>query len=80
MRAQTYRAVFSGYSSPSSLLEACAQPARSAAAAVRRQLREYRRRVRTRHELMTLSESDLRDIFRTRAEVEAEARKPFWRA
>jgi len=33
-----------------------------------------------RNELITLSDIDLRDIRWTRAEMEAEARKPFWRA
>jgi uncharacterized protein YjiS (DUF1127 family) len=40
---------------------------------------EWRRRVRIRNELIMLSDSDLRDIGWTRAEVEAEGRKPFWR-
>ena len=39
---------------------------------------EWRRRVRVRNELLTLSDGDLRDIRWTRAEVEAEGRKPFW--
>ena len=41
---------------------------------------QWRRRVRMRNELMTLGDGDLRDIGSTRAEVEAECRKPFWRA
>jgi uncharacterized protein YjiS (DUF1127 family) len=41
---------------------------------------QWRRRVRIRNELITLSDGDLRDIGWTRAEVEAERRKPFWRA
>jgi len=41
---------------------------------------QWRRRVRMRNELMTLSDRDLRDVRWTRAEVEAECRKPFWRA
>ena len=40
----------------------------------------WRKRVRLRRELMGLSASDLHDIRWTRAEVEAEGRKPFWRA
>jgi uncharacterized protein YjiS (DUF1127 family) len=40
----------------------------------------WRRRVRIRNELITLSYSDLRDIGWTRAEAETERRKPFWRA
>jgi uncharacterized protein YjiS (DUF1127 family) len=41
---------------------------------------QWRRRARIRNELTTLSDGDLRDIRWTRAEVEAECRKPFWRA
>ena len=41
---------------------------------------QWRRRVSIRNELMSLGDSDLRDIGWTRAEVEAERRKPFWRA
>ena len=41
---------------------------------------EWRRRARMRNELTTLSDGDLRDIGWTRAEVDAERRKPFWRA
>jgi len=44
------------------------------------QFSEWRRRVCMRRELLTLSDSDLRDIRWTRAEVEAEGRKPFWKA
>jgi uncharacterized protein YjiS (DUF1127 family) len=39
----------------------------------------WQRRVRIRNELITLNDGDLRDIGWTRAEVEAEHRKPFWR-
>jgi uncharacterized protein YjiS (DUF1127 family) len=42
--------------------------------------REWQRRVRVRNELMMLSERDLRDLRWTRQDVEAEARKLFWRA
>jgi len=48
--------------------------------AVREIMAQWRRRVSIRNELMTLGDSDLRDIGWTRAEVEAERRKPFWRA
>jgi uncharacterized protein YjiS (DUF1127 family) len=54
--------------------------ARDSITLVRAYLIEWRRRVRIRNELITLGASDLRDIRWTRAEVEAEARKPFWRA
>jgi uncharacterized protein YjiS (DUF1127 family) len=40
----------------------------------------WRRRARRRSELMMLSDRDLHDIRWTRAEAEAEARKPIWRA
>jgi uncharacterized protein YjiS (DUF1127 family) len=40
---------------------------------------EWRQRVRMRNELIALSDGDLRDIGWTRAEVDAERRKPFWR-
>jgi uncharacterized protein YjiS (DUF1127 family) len=43
-------------------------------------MREWRRRVRCRNELITLCDRDLRDLGWTKAEVEAERRKPFWRA
>jgi len=44
----------------------------------REAMAQWRRRVRTRNKLTTLSVDDLRDIRRTRAEVEAERCKPFW--
>jgi uncharacterized protein YjiS (DUF1127 family) len=40
---------------------------------------EWARRVRSRRDLMELSDRDLWDIRLTRAEVAREARKPFWR-
>jgi uncharacterized protein YjiS (DUF1127 family) len=64
----------------SASLEAYLHRALEITNAFRLQVREWRRRVRTRSELITLSNSDLGDIRWTRAEVEAEARKPFWRA
>jgi uncharacterized protein YjiS (DUF1127 family) len=39
---------------------------------------QWRRRVRTRNKLTTLSDDDLRDIRKTRAEVEAERCRAFW--
>lgn len=48
--------------------------------AARQVIADSQRRVRVRNELITLSDGDLRDIGWTRAEVEAERRKPFWRA
>ena len=41
---------------------------------------QWRRRVRTRNKLTMPSDDDLRDIRRTRAAVEAERCKAFWRA
>ena len=38
-----------------------------------------RRRIRLRGELLALTDNELRDIRWTRAEAEAQARKPFWR-
>jgi uncharacterized protein YjiS (DUF1127 family) len=42
-------------------------------------LREWRRRSRSRRDLMTLSDRDLWDMRLTRAEAGQEATKPFWR-
>lgn len=75
--------VSTGHSSQTSLFKAYAGYAhqvRHVLVAVRLQVREWRRRVRCRNELITLSGCDLRDLGWTKAEVEAEARKPFWRA
>jgi uncharacterized protein YjiS (DUF1127 family) len=41
---------------------------------------EWRRRVRMRDELTTLSDLDLRDFGWTRGHANLECRKPFWRA
>jgi uncharacterized protein YjiS (DUF1127 family) len=49
-------------------------------AAGRRIMARWQRRVRMRNELATLSDGDLCDVRWTRAEAEAERRKPFWRA
>jgi uncharacterized protein YjiS (DUF1127 family) len=46
----------------------------------RKIIAQWRRRVRMRIELATLTDGDLSDIRWTRAEIEAERRKPFWRA
>jgi uncharacterized protein YjiS (DUF1127 family) len=43
-------------------------------------LERWRKRVRARRELLALSDRDLHEIRWTRAEAEAEGRKPFWRA
>jgi uncharacterized protein YjiS (DUF1127 family) len=49
-------------------------------ASAREIIAEWRRRVRSRNELMTLSDGNLRDIGWTKAEVRAECAKPFWQA
>jgi uncharacterized protein YjiS (DUF1127 family) len=46
--------------------------------AIREVTAQWWRRVLTRNKLTTLSDGDLRDIRRTRAEVEAERCKAFW--
>jgi uncharacterized protein YjiS (DUF1127 family) len=43
-------------------------------------LERWRKRVRARRELLVLSDSDLQEIRWTKAEAEAEGRKPFWQA
>jgi uncharacterized protein YjiS (DUF1127 family) len=52
----------------------------AALTAARETIAHWRLRVRIRSELMLLNDGDLRDIRWTRAEAEAESRKPFWRA
>jgi uncharacterized protein YjiS (DUF1127 family) len=42
-------------------------------------LHEWRRRLRSRRDLMTLSDRDLWDMRLTRTDAEQEASKPFWR-
>lgn len=42
-------------------------------------VREWRRRSRSRRELLMLSERDLRDVRLTRCDVMSEAHKPFWK-
>jgi uncharacterized protein YjiS (DUF1127 family) len=63
-----------------SWVEAFDERLRTALARRRRIIARWRRRVRMRNELAALSNSDLSDIRWTRAEIEAERRKPFWRA
>ncbi len=41
-------------------------------------VREWRRRSRSRRDLMTLGERDLRDVRLTRSEAVQEGSKPFW--
>ncbi|MGA9865462.1 MAG: hypothetical protein WBQ75_03370 [Acetobacteraceae bacterium] len=43
-------------------------------------LREWRYRIREREGMAILTERDLRDARLTRADVQAEIAKPFWRA
>ena len=47
---------------------------------VKEGLAEWRRRAHSRSELMTLSNSDLRDIGLSRSSTNIEASKPFWMA
>lgn len=42
-------------------------------------IRQWRRRARSRRDLIALSNRDLWDIRLTRGEAEQEASKPFWR-
>jgi uncharacterized protein YjiS (DUF1127 family) len=42
-------------------------------------IREWRRRMRERHEISGFGERDLRDICLDRCVAEQEVRKPFWR-
>jgi uncharacterized protein YjiS (DUF1127 family) len=65
---------------PARGLQALAKLVRNVLIAAPHIIAEWQRRVRRRNELMTLSDSDLHDIRWTRAEVEAEGRKTFWRA
>jgi uncharacterized protein YjiS (DUF1127 family) len=41
---------------------------------------EWRRRLRSRRELATMSERSLRDVGLTRYDAAVESQKPFWRA
>jgi uncharacterized protein YjiS (DUF1127 family) len=65
---------------PARKFQALGRRAHAVFIAARQIIAEWRRRVRTRNELTTLGDSDLRDIGWTRAEVQAEVRKPFWRS
>jgi uncharacterized protein YjiS (DUF1127 family) len=67
-------------SRPLSLSEIYRRQARELRKSWGSQFSEWRGRVRMRRELLALCDSDLRDIRWTRAEVEAEGRKPFWQA
>jgi uncharacterized protein YjiS (DUF1127 family) len=42
-------------------------------------IREWRRRARSRRDLMTLDRRDLWDLRLSRADAEQEASKPFWK-
>ena len=43
-------------------------------------VREWRRRSRSRRELLTLGERDLHDVRLTRCDTMSETGKPFWKA
>ncbi len=47
---------------------------------LKRNIVEWRRRLRSRSELRSLGDSTLRDIGLSRADAEGEASKPFWMA
>jgi uncharacterized protein YjiS (DUF1127 family) len=78
MHSQLNDQVHSGYSKH--VLGVCWHQAFKIAKEFHDRLGVWRRRVRRRNELMTLSDRDLRDFRWTRAQAEAEASKPFWRA
>jgi len=80
MRLQNYPPVSSEYSNQTSLFEAYAQWARDRLTTFQLQMLEWQRRARGRSELKTFGDRDLCDVGLARAEAEAEARKPFWRA
>jgi uncharacterized protein YjiS (DUF1127 family) len=44
-----------------------------------RTIRQWRRRIRARHELSALGDRMLKDIGLTRADALAQASKPFWK-
>lgn len=53
--------------------------ARRCAASIRARLAEWRRRARSRRDLMALSERELWDLRLTRSDALNEAGKPFWK-
>jgi uncharacterized protein YjiS (DUF1127 family) len=65
---------------PSSWLQTLGERVGAAMAGGHAIIAQWRRRIRLRNELATLSDGDLADLRWTRAEVDAERRKPFWRA
>jgi uncharacterized protein YjiS (DUF1127 family) len=77
MHSQLYDQVHGGHWKH--VLGICWRRALNLAKEFRDRLGVWRSRVRRRNELMTLSDRDLRDFKWTRAEADAEARKPFWR-
>jgi len=62
-----------------SLSDSCRRQAGYIVASCRSRITESRRRARSRRELRQLSNHDLQDIGRSRADAEFEALKPFWR-
>jgi uncharacterized protein YjiS (DUF1127 family) len=80
MRPQAYMVFAGGESKPATLPQPRWHRIAEMRTAFLARLHEWRRRVRSRNELVTLTASDLRDLGRTPAEAEAEARKPFWEA
>ncbi len=80
MRQQAYSLFAGGESKPAALPQTPRHRIAEISTALMARLHEWRRRVRIRNELLTLTAGDLRDIGWTRAEAETEARKPFWEA
>lgn len=56
------------------------RPQRSARPSLLQRLLDWQQRAFQRHALWRLSDYDLKDIGLSRADVEAEATKPFWRS
>jgi uncharacterized protein YjiS (DUF1127 family) len=80
MRPQAYSLFAAATSKPAALPQTRPHRIAEIMTALIGRLREWRRRVRSRQELLALTHRDLRDLRWTRAEAEAEARKPFWEA
>jgi uncharacterized protein YjiS (DUF1127 family) len=78
MRPQAYALLAGTESKPAASPQTRRHRIAEIRTALMARLREWPRRVRRRNELLTLTARDLREIGWTRAEAEAEARKPFW--
>jgi uncharacterized protein YjiS (DUF1127 family) len=80
MRPQAHSLFAGGDAKPAALTQTRPRRIAEISTALIARLREWRRRARSRNELLTLTGNDLRDIGWSRAEAEAEARKAFWEA